>query len=223
MSPQPSPLLIARLKFALLVACLMPAVSLAWNAWRDALGANPAEAITRHLGDWTLDFLLLTLTVTPLRRYTGWAWLIRLRRTLGLATFFYACLHVASYLGFDQSFDLAAVARDILKRPFIAAGFVAFALQVPLAATSSNAMVRRLGGRRWQALHRSIYAIAIIGVLHYAWMVKRDLAWPLAYAAAVVVLLGLRAWWREQERRRQLAGAYAPKPKGRIIPIIAKR
>lgn len=220
---QPTSRQLAALKTLVFAACLIPAGSLAWDAWHDALGANPIEAVTRGLGDWTLNFLLLTLTVTPLRRYSGWAWVGRLRRMLGLYCFFYACLHVTSYLWFDQFFDWSEIARDILKRPFITAGFVAFCLLVPLAATSTNAMVRRLGGRRWQALHRSVYVIAVIGVLHYAWMVKRDIAWPLAYGVATAVLLGLRALWREQERRRQLAGAYLPKIKGRVIPIVSKR
>lgn len=212
---------IVAVKAALFSACLLPLGLLAWNATHDALGANPIEAMTRSLGDWTLNFLLITLAVTPLRRLTGWNWLLRLRRMLGLYTFFYACLHVTSYVWLDQFFDWTAIATDIVKRPFITAGFVAFCLLVPLAATSNNAMVRRLGGRRWQALHRSIYLIAVLGVLHYAWMVKRDLALPLVYAAIAFVLLGARAVWREQERRRQLAGAYLPKRK-RVIPISVR-
>jgi len=212
---------IAAAKVLLFLVCPLPLALLAWEATHDLLGANPIEAVTRALGDWTLNFLLITLTVTPLRRLTGWNWLLRLRRMLGLFTFFYACLHVTSYLWFDQFFDWQEIAADILKRPFITAGFVAFVLLVPLAATSNNFMVRRLGGRRWQALHRSVYLIAVLGVLHYAWMVKRDIALPLIYAAVVVVLLGVRALWREQERRRQLAGAYLPKRK-RVIPISAR-
>lgn len=222
MIAQASPRQIAAIKVVVFVACLLPLAFLARDAWQDALGANPIEAVTRALGDWTLSFLLITLAVTPLRRYTGWAWLARLRRMLGLYTFFYACLHVGSYVGLDQFFDWREIAGDIVKRPFITAGFVAFCLLVPLAATSTNAMVRRLGGRRWQALHRSVYLIAVLGVLHYAWMVKRDIALPLAYGLVAAVLLGLRVLWREQERRRQLAGAYLPKRK-RVIPIVAKR
>lgn len=222
MFAQASPRQIAAVKLAVFVACLLPLALLALDAWQDALGANPIEAVTRALGDWTLTFLLITLAVTPLRRYTGWAWLARLRRMLGLYTFFYACLHVGSYVGLDQFFDWREIADDIVKRPFITAGFVAFCLLVPLAATSTNAMVRRLGGRRWQALHRSVYLVAVLGVLHYAWMVKRDIALPLAYGLVAAVLLGLRVWWREQERRRQIAGAYLPKRK-RVIPIVAKR
>lgn len=218
---QLSPRQIAAAKILLFVVCPLPLALLAWDATHDLLGANPIEAVTRALGDWTLNFLLITLTVTPLRRLTGWNWLLRLRRMLGLFTFFYACLHVTSYLWLDQFFDWTEIATDIVKRPFITAGFVAFTLLIPLAATSNNYMVRRLGGRRWQSLHRSVYLIAVLGVLHYAWMVKRDLALPLIYAAILAVLLGVRALWREQERRRQLAGAYLPKRK-RVIPISAR-
>lgn len=214
---------IAVVKIVLFLVCLLPLALLGWDAWHDALGANPIEAVTRGLGDWALRFLLITLTVTPLRKYTGLAWLARLRRMLGLFCFFYAGLHVTSYLWLDQFFAWTDIAQDIVKRPFITAGFVAFMLLIPLAATSSNAMLRRLGGRQWQALHRSVYFIAILGVLHYTWMVKLDIAQPLIYAAITAVLLGLRVLWREQERRKQLAGAYLPKAKGRIIPIAVKR
>ena len=219
---QLAPRQIAAAKVLLFLVCPLPLALLAWDATHDLLGANPIEAVTRALGDWTLNFLLITLTVTPLRRLTGWNWLLRLRRMLGLYTFFYACLHVTSYLWLDQFFDWTEIATDIVKRPFITAGFVAFTLLIPLAATSNNFMVRRLGGRRWLALHRSVYLIGVLGVLHYSWMVKRDLALPLLYAAILAVLLGVRALWREQERRRQLAGAYAPKPKKRVIPITAR-
>lgn len=218
---QLSPRQIVAAKVLLFLVCPIPLALLAWDATHDLLGANPIEAVTRALGDWTLNFLLITLTVTPLRRLTGWNWLLRLRRMLGLFTFFYACLHVTSYLWLDQFFDWTEIATDIVKRPFITAGFVAFTLLVPLAATSNNYMVRRLGGRRWQSLHRSVYLIAVLGVLHYAWMVKRDLALPVIYAAIVFVLLGVRVLWREQERRRQLAGAYLPKRK-RVIPIASR-
>lgn len=221
MTFNPSPRQIAAIKAVVFAAALLPAALLAWDAWHDALGANPIEAVTRGLGDWALNFLLITLTVTPLRRYTGLTWLLRLRRMLGLYCFFYASLHLTCYLWLDQFFDWMAIAKDILIRPFITVGVCAFALLLPLAATSNNAMIRRLGGRRWQSLHHSVYAIAILAVLHYAWMVKRDLAWPLAYAAVAAVLLGLRALWRAQEMRRQLAGAYAPKR--RVIPLVVKR
>ena len=210
-------------KAALFALCLWPLADYVWAFQQDSLGANPIEAVTRGMGLWTLRLLLVTLAVTPLRKLAHQPWLGRLRRMLGLFTFFYACLHLTTYVWFDQFFDWSAIAKDILKRPFITAGMVAFTLMVPLAATSSNAMVRRLGGRRWQELHRTVYAIAMIGVLHFWWMVKLDTHEPKIYALILFALLGLRFWWREQERRRQLAGAYLPKRQGRVIPINQRR
>lgn len=211
------------IKPPLFIACLMPLAYYAWSAQADALGANPIEAVTRGLGTWALNFLLLTLTVTPLRKYSGWAWLGRLRRMLGLFVFFYAALHLGTYLWFDQFFDWQAIAKDILKRPFITVGMISFALLLPLAATSNAFAIRKLGGRRWQELHRSVYLIGLLAVLHYAWMVKADISRPLLYACLLGVLLGLRVWWRVQERDRQLAGAYLPKPRGRIIPLVVRK
>ncbi|MDT3734606.1 MAG: protein-methionine-sulfoxide reductase heme-binding subunit MsrQ [Denitratisoma sp.] len=202
---QPNPQQIGALKAALFAFCLIPLAQLGWLAWTDGLGANPIEFITRHLGTWTLNFLLITLAVTPLRHLTGWHWLIRLRRLLGLYAFFYAALHFMTYLWLDQFFDWAAILKDIAKRPFITAGFAAFVLLVPLAATSSAAMVRRLGGRRWTQLHRGVYAIAIIGVVHYWWLVKKDITLPLLYAVLLGILLGFRALRLLKERQRQLA------------------
>jgi sulfoxide reductase heme-binding subunit YedZ len=215
---QPTPSQLSATKGALFIACLLPLSYYAWGAWQDTLGANPIEAVTRGLGDWTLRLLLITLTVTPLRRFTGWHWLLRLRRMLGLFTFFYVCLHLTTYLWLDQFFAWQAIARDILKRPFITVGVSAFILLVPLAATSNNAMIHRLGGRRWQALHRLVYPIAILGVIHYWWMVKKDITEPAIYAVILALLLGLRLLWREQERR-QRAGEYRQKPKGRVVPV----
>jgi sulfoxide reductase heme-binding subunit YedZ len=132
-------------------------------------------------------------------------------------------LHLATYLWFDQFFDWQAIAKDILKRPFITVGMISFALLLPLAATSNAFAIRKLGGRRWQELHRSVYAIGLLAVLHYSWMVKADISRPLTYAAVLGVLLGLRVWWRVQERNKQLAGAYMPGPRGRIIPIVVRK
>lgn len=207
------------LKSLVFILSLLPLAYYGWGAWHDTLGANPIEAVTRGMGTWTLNFLLITLAVTPLRKLTGWHAALRLRRMLGLFTFFYAVLHLTSYLWFDQFFDWGEIAQDILKRPFITVGMAAFVLLVPLAATSSNFAIRRLGGRRWQALHRTVYVIGILAVLHYSWLVKADQSQPLLYGGILFVLLGLRAWWREVERREQLAGKYAPKVKNRIIPI----
>lgn len=172
--------------------CLVPLVWLGVDAYGDRLGANPIESITHSTGTWTLVFLLITLSVTPLRRLTGINALIRLRRMLGLYAFFYACLHVVTYFWLDQFFDWPAIVKDIIKRPFITVGFFAFVLLIPLAVTSTNAMVKRLGGRRWQLLHRLVYVIAIAGVVHYLWLVKKDLTQPLIYAAVLAVLLGYR-------------------------------
>jgi sulfoxide reductase heme-binding subunit YedZ len=214
---------IASIKAILFVACLMPLAWYGWGAWQDTLGANPIEAVTRGLGDWALRLLLVTLAITPLRRATGWPWLMKLRRMLGLYVFFYASLHLVAYLWLDQFFDWTEIGRDILKRPFITAGMLAFLLLVPLAVTSSNAMVRRLGGRRWQRLHRLIYPLAMIAVLHFAWMVKVDITEPAIYGVILAVLLGLRLRWRLFEAPRPAMQAGFPRSKHRIIPIRTRR
>lgn len=211
------------IKAALFLLCLIPLAHLIWAYQQDDLGANPIEALTRGLGTWGLNFLMITLAVTPLRKLTGWHWLIRLRRMLGLFCFFYALLHWTSYIWLDQFFDWSEIAKDILKRPFITVGMAAFLLLVPLAATSNNYAIRRLGGKRWMELHRTVYAIGILAVLHYTWLVKLDVLKPALYGLVLAALLGVRAWWRYQEKRRQLSGHYLHKPKGRIIPIVAKR
>lgn len=211
--PQISPRRMRWLKAGLFAACLLPLAHLAYALATDDLGANPIEALTRGLGDWALRCLLLTLAVTPLRRLTGMNWLIQMRRMLGLFAFFYAALHFTSYVWLDQFFDWSAIAKDIVKRPFITVGFAAFVLLLPLAATSTNAMIRRLGGRRWRRLHSSVYAIAVFGVLHYWWLVKRDLTQPALYALILALLLGLRLAWRLQEIRRSPPAARAvPQP-----------
>ncbi|KWI42478.1 protein-methionine-sulfoxide reductase heme-binding subunit MsrQ [Burkholderia stagnalis] len=181
-------------------AGLYPLARVVMFGLTDRLGANPIEFVTRSTGLWTLVMLCVTLGVTPLRRMTGVAALLRLRRMLGLFAFFYATLHFTTYLWFDKWFDLAAILKDVGKRPFITIGFAAFVLLIPLAATSPRAMVRRLG-RHWATLHRTIYAVALFGVLHFWWMKagKHDLAQPKLYAAIVAALLGWRvaAWgWR---------------------------
>ena len=201
----PSATAIIAIKAIVFFLCLLPAVNLALGWQADALGANPIETITRASGEWTLRFLLITLAVTPLRRLTGLHWLLRLRRMLGLYAFAYATAHFAIYLWLDQFFDWGAIARDILERPFITVGFAAFVLLIPLAATSNSFAIRRLGGRQWQSLHRSVYAIAIIAVVHFWWLVKADVLEPAIYALILAALLGVRAWWRELERRRQLS------------------
>lgn len=181
-------------KFWVFGICLLPLLRLLVLGESGGLGANPIEFITRSTGTWTLVGLLLTLSVTPLRRLTGRADLIRYRRMLGLFAFFYAGLHFVTYLWLDQFFDPAAIARDIVKRPFITVGFAAFVLLVPLALTSTHAMMRRLG-RRWQQLHRLVYLIALLGVIHFLWLVKKDLTEPLIYAAVLALLLVVRLPW----------------------------
>lgn len=196
-----------RIKPLLFLLCLTPLAHYGWGLYADTLGANPIEAVTRGLGTWALNFLLITLSITPLRRYSGWHWLAPLRRMLGLFVFFYAFLHLTTYLWLDQFFDWPAIAKDILKRPFITIGMLCFVLLIPLAATSNAQAIRAMGGRRWQKLHHAIYGIVLLAVLHYAWLVKADLRTPLIYAAIACLLLGLRGLWRYQERCRQSPAA----------------
>jgi sulfoxide reductase heme-binding subunit YedZ len=196
---------IARIKAALFVVCLMPFGLLIWRGFNGGLTANPIEFITHTTGWWTLAFLLITLSVTPLRRLLDMPWLLRLRRMLGLYAFFYASLHFLTWLVVDQFFDWGAIVKDIVKRPYITVGFSAFVLLLPLAATSTNAMVRRLGAARWQALHRVVYLIAILGVVHFWWLVKKDIREPLIFALVLAVLLAARlvfAW-----RKRAVAAS----------------
>ncbi len=193
--------LLKPLVFAL---CLVPLALLTLEALGGGLGANPIETITHTTGDWTLRLLLVTLTVTPLRELSGWSWPVRLRRMLGLFAFFYGCLHLMTYVWFDKFFMWGEMAHDIVKRPFITVGMAAFVLLVPLAATSTNAMMRRLG-RRWKPLHRMVYTIGILGVVHYLWLVKADIRQPLIYGALLALLLGYRLWRRWA--RRRAAGA----------------
>ena len=181
-----------RIRAGLFLLGLAPLARLLVLGLTDALTANPIEFITRSTGTWTLVFLLVTLAVTPLRRALGWPWLMRLRRMLGLYAFFYACLHFVTYVWLDQFFDPASIVRDIVKRPFITMGFTAFVLMLPLALTSSHAMVRRLGAARWQKLHRLVYVVAVAGVVHYWWLVKRDITQPLLYALVLAGLLATR-------------------------------
>ena len=200
MPAQDAPPLFARLKLALFLLALLPLGRLLWAAWTGDFGPNPVEFVQRWTGTWTFNFLLLTLCITPLRVWTQWHWLLRLRRMLGLFTFFYATLHFLSFIGFDHSFDVDAIARDIFKRPFVTVGFAAFVLLIPLAATSNQWAIRKLGGRRWQELHRNVYLIGILACVHYFWLVKATaLLWPLAYSVALAFLLG----WRVRERRRK--------------------
>jgi sulfoxide reductase heme-binding subunit YedZ len=195
MAWQPRANQVAWLKAGLFAACMVPLARLVYGAFTDRLGANPIETITRSTGWWTLFLLAVTLAVTPLRRWSGANWLLRLRRMLGLFAFFYALAHFTTFIWFDHWFDAAEILKDVVKRPFVTVGFAAFLLLLPLAVTSNNAMVRRLG-RNWQRLHRLVYAIAVLGVLHFWWLVKRDLTEPILFALAFTVLLALRAFPR---------------------------
>lgn len=184
-------------KLAVWLLAMLPFLRLLYLGFTDQFGANPLEFVTRSTGTWTLVMLCVTLAVTPLRRFTGWNWLIRLRRMLGLFAFFYALQHFLLWLGVDRGFDVAYMVKDIAKRPFITVGFAAFVLMIPLAATSANAMVKRLGGKRWQWLHRSVYAVAVLAIMHYWWHKagKHDFGTVSIYAAVVFGLLAMRAWW----------------------------
>ncbi|HTS53222.1 MAG TPA: protein-methionine-sulfoxide reductase heme-binding subunit MsrQ [Burkholderiales bacterium] len=203
---QPKPDQVKWLKAALFALCLVPLARLAWLGTHHGLGANPIEHITHSTGWWTLCFLLITLSVTPLRRLTGWNWLLRLRRMLGLFAFFYVCLHFVTYVWLDQFFDWRGMLKDIAKRPFITVGFTAFVLLIPLAATSTNAMVRRLGAKRWQQLHRAVYVIATLGVLHFWWLVKKDIREPLIFGTLLGLLLLIRLFYL----RRKIGASTRP-------------
>ena len=203
-----SPLLHPAAKPLLFAACLLPCVWLFYAAAANQLGANPAEALIRSTGDWTLRLLCLTLAVTPLRVLANQPALARFRRMLGLTTFFYALLHFLAYAWLDMGFDAAQIARDIPKRPFALVGFLALLLMLPLAATSFNRAIRALGAARWQALHRAVYAIAVLAILHFFWMRagKHDFAEVAVYAAIVAALLG----WRALRLRRSRQPGPAP-------------
>ncbi len=179
-------------KLVLLVNGLVPLTLLLWDVYRKQVGANPLEFVTRTTGILTLVFLLVSLAVTPLRRVTGLNWLVRFRRMLGLFAFFYGSLHLMTYIAFDRFFHLTTIPGDVAKRPFIAIGMTAFLLMLPLAITSTDRMVKRLGGKRWMRLHRIVYLSGVLGVLHYYLLVKSDVRLPMTFAFLVVVLLGFR-------------------------------
>jgi len=191
--------MLTRLKIVVFLACLIPLGQLLYNAWAGDLTANPIEYITHFTGDWSLIFLLATLSVTPLRKIFGWNEVIKLRRMLGLFAFFYVLLHFSTYMVLDHFFDFQRIVKDVYKRPYVTAGFTAFVLLIPLAATSTTAMIRRLG-KRWQQLHRLVYVAAIAGVVHFYWLVKADTRRPVQYGAILALLLGYRliALWTQR-------------------------
>jgi sulfoxide reductase heme-binding subunit YedZ len=197
-------------KVAVFLLCLVPLGALVWRAFHNGLGANPVEFIQLATGDWTLRFLIFTLCITPFRKLFKLPDLIRFRRMLGLFAFFYVCLHFLTYLGPDQSFDLGAMWKDVYKRPFITVGFLGFVLLIPLAVTSTAGWIRRLGGKRWNMLHRLIYVAAVAGVIHYYWKVKSDVRLPLFYAAVVGILLLWRLGDWFFKRRTAVTAKLAP-------------
>lgn len=181
----------AYLKVVVFMVCLIPLGLLGWDLFQDNLGANPIEEVIHQTGDWTLRLLLITLSLTPLRQLTGSGAWIQFRRMIGLYAFFYACLHLLSYVVLDQFFDWPAIIKDIIKHPYITLGFAAWLLLIPLAMTSTKGMMRRLG-RRWKSLHRLVYLIGILGVIHFAWLVKADYREPIIYGLILCLLLGMR-------------------------------
>jgi sulfoxide reductase heme-binding subunit YedZ len=199
-------------KLLVFVNALVPLALVGWDWRRGQLGANPLDFVTRTTGTLTLVFLVLTLAVTPLRKWTGANWLVRLRRMVGLYAFFYGALHLLCYVWFDKWFDAAAIAQDVARRRFILVGVLAFTSLVPLAITSTDKMIKRLGGKRWQKLHRLTYLAAAAGVLHYYLLVKSDIRKPLAFAALVALLLGYR-----------LANFYFKRPVLPVQPVAPRR
>ena len=192
-------------KTVLFINCGVPVAMLAWDALHGHLGANPLEFVTRTTGALTLIFLLLSLAVTPLRKIFVLPWMVKFRRMTGLFAFFYGCLHLLTYIWFDKGFNFPAMVHDISKRRFIMLGMLSYSLMVPLAITSTNAMVKRLGGKNWNRLHKLVYVSAIAGVFHYYLLVKADVRKPLAFAAALAVLLGYRVVENYLKRNRRVA------------------
>lgn len=196
---------ISRAKWLVFYVSLLPLFWLVYALLNDQLGANPIEAVTRDTGVWALRFMMLTLLISPLRKLTGINEFIRFRRMLGLFAFFYASVHMLLYLGLDQFFDVQEIWLDIIKRPFITVGFISFLLLIPLTITSTDKMIKRLGGRRWKKLHYLIYLIVVLSCLHFYMLVKQDKTEPLIYLLIVILLLGFRVL--SQRRRHQVAGS----------------
>lgn len=193
------------IKSTVFTLCLVPAALLIWRAYNDDLGANPIEAVIRNLGDWGLRFLLLDLAITPARQLFGLSQLASYRRMIGLFSFAYISLHLSAYVGLDQFFAWDAIWRDIVKRPYITFGMAAWVGLVPLAVTSTNAMAKRLGAKRWRALHRLVYAVGVAGVVHYLLLVKADIRDPILYIAILILLLAIRAVFALRLRWRRLS------------------
>lgn len=212
MSRPISPSGLLGLKLALGVACAAPfalMVMAVFGVAGQSLGPNPVEELINRNGEWGLRFLLITLAVTPIRRITGVFWLVRFRRMFGLFAFFYLALHFISYAVIDQRLAIGPIIEDVIERPFITIGMLGLLLLIPLAATSTNAMIRRLG-KRWQSLHRLVYVVAVLGVWHFWWQVKQDVREPLIYAGILALLLGYRVWFARRKQRADMAAAHNP-------------
>jgi methionine sulfoxide reductase heme-binding subunit len=192
----PSQAFVQRAKWLLIVLAALPFLRMAIGAPLGWLGVNPIEFITRSTGTWTIVSLVVTLSITPLRRVLNWPWLVRLRRTAGLITFFYVCLHFMTWLWLDRFFDVDEIVKDIIKRPFITVGFAAFVLLIPLAITSNNASIKKLGAATWQRLHTFVYVIAILASFHFIWLARRNPNEPYIYVALFALLLGARLYWK---------------------------
>jgi methionine sulfoxide reductase heme-binding subunit len=206
-------------KVFLFLICLVPLGGLIREAFTGGLGANPTQFLEHATGDWTLRFVAITLSVTPLRKILRQPQLIRFRRMLGLFAFFYGCCHFSIYLTFDQVFNLQGIWADVMKRRYITVGFTGFVLMIPLALTSTAGWIRRMGGRRWAMLHRAIYLTAIAGVIHYYWLVKSDIHLPLEYAAVMAILLGWRVYDHyAKSPRRVPATIPASKRETSVVP-----
>lgn len=207
---------IGLIKVAVFILALVPLGMLLYGAAMGELSANPIKDVTEETGIWTLRFIVITLSITPLRKITGWSRLARFRRMIGLFAFFYGFLHFTTYVYLDQFFAFDEILKDVAKRPFITVGFAAFVLMIPLAITSPNRVVKWMGGKRWQLLHRLVYGVALCGVFHYLWLVKADTSRPLRYGAVVAVLLLFRVW--DYLRTRKIGG----KLKAKKRPAIAQ-
>ncbi|MGZ8250887.1 MAG: sulfite oxidase heme-binding subunit YedZ [Methylophilaceae bacterium] len=201
----PSKQHIARIKAGLFIAALIPLGRLIWLGINDALTANPVEFVERSTGTWTLVILLITLSMTPIRLLTGITWQLQLRRMMGLFMFFYVCLHFVTYVWLDHWFAWMDIVKDIAKHPYVLVGFSAFVLAIPLAITSNNAMMRRLR-ERWKKLHQLVYLIAILGVLHFWWLVKKDIREPLFYTVILALLLGVRLYYYLKKKQKIASG-----------------
>ena len=197
-------------KLVLLINGLVPLILLLWDVYRKQVGANPLEFVTRTTGMLMLLFLLISLAVTPLRRITGLNWLVRFRRMLGLFAFFYGSLHLLTYVAFDRFLHFTTIPGDVLKRPFIAIGMTAFFLMLPLAITSTDKMVKRLGGKRWARLHKIVYLAGVFGVLHYYMLVKSDVRLPLTFAFVLALLLGFRIFSKYYQAPPRVSGSIVP-------------